>query len=335
LNWQDKSVLITGGNGFLGKNLTLYLLELGIPKIRVIDNLKKHDNDNYDLKDDRVEFINSDLRHEQSCINACDGMDIVFHCASKVGSINYYKNSAYDVISNNVLIDSQILKSAVKSNISCFVYISSAFVYPLEKMQDAYSIPLIENEAFPANPVNSYGWAKLMGELSVKYAVDNYKNFKGVIARLSNFYGPHQSSDYKIGSIIPVLIRKACEFSKNDSFEIYGNGCETRTYCYISDVLDALCISVAKSYKENLIGPVNIGSEIPIKIVELAEKIIKISGKPITLQKLSAPPPLTMSQTLNCTLAKNILDGWVPKISIDTGLKKMFKYFNQLNNSKG
>lgn len=325
--WENKSILITGGNGFLGKNLTMRLMELGAKKIKIADNLEKQGEDSYSLENKNIEFIKCDLRERKSSIDICDGIDIVFHCASKVGSNRYYIDSAFDVMSSNMIIDSNVLNAAIKSNISSYIYISSAFIYPLERMQDAFGKAILEEESFPANPVNSYGWAKLMGELSLKYATRNNNQLNGVVLRLSNFYGPFQSDDYNKGSIIPVLIRKAYEFSNNNSFSIFGNGSESRTYCYISDVLDALCISAEKSYEEHFIGPINIGSEIPIKIVDLAKKIIKISGKKINLRRIPSDSPKTMSQTLDCGLAKNILDGWTPRITLDTGLEKMYNHY--------
>ena len=327
--WSNKSVLITGGNGFLGKNLTMHLIELGAKRIKIADNLERQGEYALSIENNNIEFIKCDLRDRKPCIDICDGIDIIFHCASKVGSNRYYVDSAFDVMSNNILIDSNVLNAAIKSNISSYVYISSAFVYPLERMQDAFSKGIIEEESLPANPVNSYGWAKLMGELSLKYATRFNNHLNGVVLRLSNFYGPFQNDDYKKGSIIPVLIRKAHEFSKNNSFSIFGNGNETRTYCYISDVLDALCIAAKKSYEGHFIGPLNIGSEMPIKIVDLANKIIQISGKEINLHRIPSKNPKTMSQTLDCGLAKIILDGWTPQISLDAGLKKMYNHYTK------
>ena len=325
--WENKSILITGGNGFLGKNLTMRLIDLGAKVIKIADNLEKQGESTHGLKIKNIEFIKCDLRDNKSCLDICNGIDIVFHCASKVGSNRYYIDSAFDVMTSNMIIDTNVLNAAIKSNISSYVYISSAFIYPLERMQDAFGKGILEEESFPANPVNSYGWAKLMGELSLQYATRINNQLNGVVLRLSNFYGPFQCDDYNKGSIIPVLIRKAHEFSNDNSFSIFGNGNETRTYCYISDILDALCIAAEKSYKEHFIGPLNIGSEIPIKIVDLAKKIIKVSGKDINLQKIPSKNPKTMSQTLDCGLAKTILDGWTPLISLDTGLEKMYSQY--------
>jgi len=334
LNWDEIAVLITGGNGFLGTNLVHRLIDLGVKKIRVVDNLDRDKQYNLQIFENNVEFINGDLRDQAVCYAACKGMNIVFHLASKVGSIGFYKEYATDVLSHNTTIDTQMLEAARSSNISCYVYISSAFVYPLSRMQEPFSTPISENEAIPAKPAISYGWAKLIGETALQYAVEQDNTIKGIIFRLSNFYGPHQSTDLERGSIIPVLIRRAIENPGLHPLPIFGSGNETRTYCYISDVLDAICIAVEKVKNYQIIGPLNVGSEEPIRIIDLTNKIIGISGKNIMVEKKSAPPPVTMSQTLDCSQAGLVLDGWEPKVSLQEGLEKMYAYVSDKMNQK-
>ena len=326
MNWDEIAVLVTGGNGFLGTNLVHRLIDLGVKKIRVVDNLDRDKQYNLQIFENNVEFINGDLRDQSVCHTACKGMNIVFHLASKVGSIGFYKMNAADVLSHNTAIDTQMLEAARSSNISCYVYISSAFVYPLSRMQEPFSTPISENEAIPAKPAISYGWAKLIGETALQYAVEQDNKIKGIIFRLSNFYGLHQSPDLERGSIIPVLIRRAIEYPDLHPFPIFGSGNETRTYCYISDVLDALCVAVEKVKNYQIIGPLNVGSEEPIRIIDLTNKIIGISGKNIKVEKKSAPPPITMSQTLDCSQAGLVLDGWKPKVTLQEGLERMYAY---------
>ena len=91
-------------------------------------------------------------------------------------------------------------------------------------MQDSFGSAIKESEAIPANPAITYGWAKLMGEISLQHVVENGNKLNGMILRLSNFYGPHQSIDLDRGSIIPVLIRRALEYSKSSPFYIRGSG---------------------------------------------------------------------------------------------------------------
>ena len=336
MNWNQYAVLVTGGNGFLGTNLVHRLIDIGVQKIRVVDNFERDKHYSLDTVDKKVEFINGDLCDQSICYSACDGIDIVFHLASKVGSIGYYQNYAADILSHNTTIDTQMIDAARRSNISFYVYISSAFIYPINRMLDPFGPAIKEPEAISGKPAISYGWAKLIGELGLQYAVEQDKKIRGIIFRLSNIYGPHQSADLERGSIIPVLIRKTISYPDLHPFSIFGSGEETRTYCYISDVLDALCLAVEKLKNHQMIGPLNIGSEEPIRIIDLANKIIEISGKNIKVEKKLAPPPATMSQTLDCSQARKLLNGWKPKVKLQEGLKMMYAYvsnrMNQIEN---
>ena len=322
---DGSNVLVTGGNGFLGRNLVSRLIESKVSKIRVVDNLERDSNKSF-VNDGKIEFFEDDLCDLNACLRACNNIDIVFHCASKVGSISFYKNNASKVLSHNILLDTQILSAAQDTGVSCFIYISSAYVYPIERMQDSFGSAIKESEAIPANPAITYGWAKLMGEIALQHVVENGNKLNGMILRLSNFYGPHQSIDLDRGSIIPVLIRRALEYSKSSPFYIRGSGNETRTYCYISDIVDAILLAVKAATEKNVKYPLNIGSETPITIKNLAKKVIDISGKNIVLETHPAPAPLIMSQTLDCSKAKILLDDWSCKVSIEDGLKKMFSY---------
>ncbi len=326
---NGSNVLVTGGNGFLGRNLVSRLVKSKVSKIRVVDNLERDFNNTSFMNDGKIEFLEDDLCDLDACLKACNNIDIVFHCASKVGSINFYKNNGSKVLSHNILLDNQILSAAQDKGVSCFIYISSAFVYPIERMQDSLGLGIKEEEAIPANPAITYGWAKLMGEIAVQHAVENGGILNGIILRLSNFYGPYQSIDLDRGSIIPVLIRRALEYPRLSPFFINGQGNETRTYCYISDIIDAILLAVKTVGHKKIEQPLNIGSETPITIKNLAKKIIEISGKNIVLETLPAPEPLIMSQTLDCSKAKMRFDDWSCKVSLDDGLKKMFLYVSE------
>lgn len=330
MNWKNQSVLVTGGNGFIGTNLVKRLVELRVPKIRVLDNMEREQINRLESIDNKIEFISGDLRNSKTCTSICDDVQIIFHLASKAGSNNYYKQNAFDVFSHNFQIDNQLLEAALIKNVIFFGYISSAFIYPFHLMQEPYGEPIIEDKAYPANPAISYGWAKLMGEKALQYAVEKNTGMKGAIFRLSNVYGPYQSINLKRGSIIPVLIRRAIEYSKLNPFLIYGEGSETRTYCYISDVIDAMVKAVENESECKVMGPYNIGGDDPISIKKLAELIIKISGKDITLTHKPSAPPVTLSQTLSSKLAMEELGGWQPKVKLEDGLSNMYQYVEDL-----
>jgi nucleoside-diphosphate-sugar epimerase len=246
--------------------------------------------------------------------------------ASRVGPSSFYVQRPFEVLSTNVLIDTQILRASVDSGVARYFYPSSVFVYPLERQRDPEAAPLREEEGIPANPPVSYGWAKIIGEKAVEYAVHENPRFRAAIGRLIGVYGPGQDIDLQRGSIIPVLLRRAFEYPKTP-FSIRGNGEETRSYCYIDDVADAVILSVEKLDQQPMIGPLNIGSEGRIKIVDLAKEVIRTSGKDIRIEWLPGEPSV-WGQSIDSS-AKVALNGWEPKVRLEEGLRRTYRYVSE------
>lgn len=323
--WKNRKVLITGGGGFIGLNLVARLLEQEA-RVRVAENFERGKPEALARLGDRIEIVNGDLREASVCARACHEVEAVFHLASKVGSSEFYRKFPADVVLHNFMLDAQMLQAARTCGVARYLHVSSAFIYPVERQLQPDAVPLREEEAYPPNPANSYGWAKLMAERALEYVVAQDEGLRGVIVRFSNIYGPQQSIDLERGSIVPVLVRRAVEYPKRSPFSIRGAGLETRTYCYVGDAVEAMMLAVEKLDRHRLVGPLNIGSEERVRIIDLARKVIALSGKHIELVTLPAPPPATQSQTLDCSKAREILDGWQPRVSLEEGLRNLFHY---------
>ena len=326
--WKNRSVLVTGGAGFIGSNLTQRLVELGA-KVRVLDNLERGKLEY--LKDvlDQIDFQKGDLRASEVCFEICKGMDVIFHLASKVGGIRCYLDKPGQVMTQNVLIDTNMIEAAKAQGVGFYLYASSAHVYPIELQQSPDAPPIREEQAIPAHPELSYGWAKLLGEREIEYTIAEGAELKAVIVRLIGAYGPNQDLDLDTGSAIPVFIRRAIEYPQRKPFVILGTGEETRSYCYISDVLDAMLLAIEKLDNQRLIGPINVGSETRIKIKDLVDEIIDISGKDIEVVNDLSHPTVIWGQVLDCSKAREILDNWVPKVSLREGLEKVYSHIQE------
>lgn len=324
-SWTHKQILVTGGGGFIGLNLVARLLEDGA-RVRVAENFERGNSDSLARFGNQIQIVAGDLREAAICRRACRDIDAVFHLASKVGSSDLYRRLPADVLLHNLMLDAQVLQAARYCRVPRYLHASSALVYPLERQSTPDAAPLKEEEAYPPNPANSYGWAKLMAEKALQYAVAQDNDLRGVILRFSNVYGPHQSLDLRRGSIVPVLVRRAVEYPRRAPFFIKGSGQETRTYCYVSDVIEAMLLAMERLDQRRLIGPLNIGNEESIRIIDLARKVIAVSGKHIELVTLPAPPPVTQSQTLDSSRAHALLDGWRPRVSLDDGLRHLYRY---------
>jgi len=325
--WSGRKVLVTGGAGFIGSNLVRGLTDLGAV-VRVVDNLERGRLENLGDHLSSLDFRKEDLTEPQTVTAICDGIDTVFHLASKVGGINYYMLHPGDVILRNIAIDNNMLSGAVRLGVERYVYASSTFVYPIAIQQtpDAPAIP--EVAAMPADPPLSYGWAKLIGEKALEYCVKEGLLKKGALLRLEGAYGPGQDIDLERGSAIPVFIRRAIEFPERRPFVIKGKGEETRCFCYISDIVEAIIRAAEKLDTVPLLGPVNIGNEHRTTINDLATEIIRISGKQIEIEHLPATTTI-WGQQAECSLARRLLDGWEPVVLLEEGLRRTFDYVYQ------
>lgn len=323
--FKDRRILVTGGAGFIGANLVERLVQEGA-RVRVVDNLDRTGAANSASFKDSVEFLERDLADRESCLEACQGVEMVFHLAAKAGSSEYYRRHCADVMLQNVIIDAQVLEAARRRGVERYFYMSSVFVYPKGLQQGADAPALKEEDALPACPPLSYGWAKLVGEKALEYAVSEGPSLKGVIFRLMNAYGPYQDIDRDRGAIIPVLIERAIEYPRQRPFSIRGTGEETRTFSYVSDVVDAMLLAMGKvDGHHRLLGPLNIGSEERVRIIDLAREIVDISGKRMEIVCLPGPPAV-WSQAIACSKARQLLDGWEPRISLKEGLQRMYAY---------
>ncbi|MEE8423464.1 MAG: NAD-dependent epimerase/dehydratase family protein [Thermodesulfobacteriota bacterium] len=322
--WSNKKILITGGAGFIGSNLTERLVFLG-NKVRVIDNLERGKKKYLKSVLTDIEFLPLDLRQKEACITACKDIEIVFHLASKVGGIGYYLNKPGEVILENSLIDTLMLSASLECNVERYLYASSAHVYPIELQLTPDAAPIKEKQALPANPELSYGWAKLLAEKQIEYYIAEGHELRVSIVRLIGVFGKNQDIDLETGSAIPVFCRRAIEYPDLKPFIIRGTGKETRSYCYIDNVIDGMLISVEKLDDRQLIGPLNLGSEGCIAIDRLARMVIEISGKLIDLQLNTSKATTIWGQTVDCTKAKELLDGWTPKISLYEGLQRTYE----------
>jgi nucleoside-diphosphate-sugar epimerase len=258
------------------------------------------------------------------------GIDVVFHLASKVGGIGYYLQKPGTVFSDNVLIDHNVWSAATKQRVPFYLYASSAHVYPIDLQMTPDAPPIAEAQAYPASPELSYGWAKLIGEKLIQYTIQEGCETRAALPRIMGSYGPHQDIDLATGSAIPVFCRRAIEFPQRSPFTVLGTGQETRSFHYVSDTIDAFLRAIQKLEGTPLVGPFNLGAEGRVTIREIAEIIIAISGKPIEIHWDTTRPTVIWGQALDGTLAAQLLDGWRPQITLREGLEHCYRYVESL-----
>jgi len=315
------NILITGGAGFIGSNLVKRLVNEGYNLI-VIDNLERGKIEFIQDYLDKITFIETDLRDYESIKEHFKGVDCVIHLASKVGGIGTYMSKPYDIMTSNIQIDSNVLKCVIENKITKYFYASSAHIYP-KSLQTVSDSPLIhESQAYPADPELSYGWAKLIGELSIQSAVKEYDFLNVAIARFIGIYGPNQDFNLSTGSVIPVFSHRAIKYPEVD-FSVWGTGKETRSYCFIEDAIDCINLMVNKMNDLKVVGPLNVGKEERCSISDIANIVVNISEKDINVQYDETKNTVIWGQWCDCKEAKKIL-GWEAKTTLENGIKIVY-----------
>jgi nucleoside-diphosphate-sugar epimerase len=216
-----------------------------------------------------------------------------------------------------------MLEAARKHKVDKYFFSSSACVYPTYKQESPEVVPLKEDEAYPADPDNEYGWEKLFTErLCMNYAEDFGLEIR--VARFHNIYGPEGT--YKGGreKAPAALCRKVAEASNPGKITIWGDGKQTRSFCYIDDCIRGIEALMESDYAK----PVNIGSDRLVTIDELADIIIKISGKEITKVYDLKEPQGVRGRNADLSLVTKIL-GWKPVVSLEEGLERTYRWIEK------
>jgi len=232
------------------------------------------------------------------------------------------------VYRQNVLINTNMFAASHKAKLEKLSYVGAACAYPLEKQNDPNHPLFKEEDMYPAHPESSYGWGKLMGE----YECELYSKtgmLDASILRLHNVYGPKTDLSPERSQVIPATIRKAIRYPEED-FIIWGNGEQNRAFMYVSDIVDALILSMEKGINK---GPIQIGNATKTTINEIADKVIEISGKKIEKKYDLTKPVGDLGRAADCSFAEEVL-GWKPKISLDDGLRRTYEWAEQFLKTK-
>ena len=320
--WKDKKVLITGGAGFIGSNLCKNLVAEG-SLVTIIDNFERGRFEYIESVRKSIVLIEGDLKNLDFCLDNIRDFDIVIHMASKVGGIGLYTSLPHTVMSENMLIDSNVLRAIIRNGITRYFYASSAHVYPKRLQGTPDSPPIKESDAYPADSELSYGCAKLITEKEIEYALMENADLHVAVARYIGIYGENQDFDLATGSCIPVFTNRAINHP-SVPFRIWGTGRETRSYCFIDDAIECTKLMIEKMEERQQVGPYNVGKQERISIGALANEVIKVSGKTIQLELDLTKDTLIWGQWCDCSKAKEEI-GFEAKTSLQDGLKRVYE----------
>ena len=264
-----------------------------------------------------------DLRNQENCLKATENIDKVYNLAANMGGIGFITEVGAEVMRDNILINTFMLEAARQNKVKRYLYTSSACVYPTYRQTDPNIKGLREEDAYPADPDNFYGWEKLFTEKMCEAYQRDYGMHIRVL-RYHNIYGPEGTYRGGREKSPAAICRKIAEASNPGSIEIWGDGEQTRSYCYIDDAVNATMLLMESEHDK----PINIGSDRLISINSLADMVIKISNKKISKTHDPLAPQGVRGRNADLTLVKKVLK-WQPQISLEDGMTKTYKWIQE------
>ena len=310
-------VTVTGSSGFIGSHLVKYLEKKG-RKVLGVD-IKKPEFE----KCPEEGFLEFDLRAPGKYKYIFEGTDEVYHLAANMGGIGFIESHKADIVYDNTVIDMNVLKGCKDAGVKKLFYSSSACVYPLRLQHiDRTTLQLREQDAYPAECEDGYGWEKLYMERAMTHFAEDY-NMKIYIARFHNIYGPMGTFDGGREKSPAALCRKIAKVDDRGEIEVWGDGEQVRSYCYVDDCVEGIYHLMQSEYHE----PMNIGSDHKVTINQLIDIIRKISGKKFTCKYDTTKPKGVTARNADIRLAFKTLK-WEPKVCLEDGMKKTYEWIH-------
>ena len=308
------NVVVTGAGGFIGHHLVNRLKAEG-HRVRGVD-LKRPEF----APSAADEFQIADLRHFESCLRATEGMDDVYQLAADMGGIGYISANHAFLTRNNTLINSHMLEAARLSRVRRYLYTSSACVYPAFLQDGADVAPLRESEAVPADPEKGYGWEKLFAEQLTSY----YHEECGLdtrIVRFHNIYGPLGTYDGGREKAPAAICRKVALAPDGGCVEVWGDGLQTRSFCYIDDCIEGLRRIMESGYAK----PINLGRDELVTVNQLVDAACAAAGKELTRRHDLTKPQGVRGRNSDNSVLADVL-GWQPETALREGIKPTYDW---------
>jgi nucleoside-diphosphate-sugar epimerase len=311
---QSTRVLVTGAGGFIGHHLTSFLVKQGY-WVRGVDL-----SEPAYAPSQANEFLKLDLRRWENTLAATHGIDEVYNLAANMGGIGFIESHKAEIMRDSSLINLHTIEAARVNGARRFFYASSACVYPGYRQQSADVTPLKEEDAYPADAEDGYGWEKLFMERQCRHYREDY-GLETRVARFHNIYGELGTYDGGREKSPAAICRKVALASDGGEIEIWGDGQQTRSYCHVDDCVEGIYRLMRSDYPH----PLNVGTDRLVTINELVDIVEGIAGKHLTRRyDLSQPQGVRGRNSDNSRLRSEL--HWEPRVSLEAGLERTYRW---------
>ena len=313
-------ILICGAGGFIGGHLTKKLIEEG------------HDLYCADIKPlefwfqtfDKSKNFSLDLKDFDNCKKVTTNIDYVFNMACNMGGMGFIENNKADCMLS-VLINTNLLRACVSNKVKRYFFSSSACVYNAEKQKESFVPNLKEEDAYPAEPEDGYGWEKLFSERMCRHFTEDY-GLETRVARYHNVYGPFGTFDSGREKAPAAICRKIinAKQKKLENIDVWGDGEQTRSFLYIDDCVEG----TLKLFHSNIDKVLNIGSDEQVSINQLIKIVEKISSYNVNKNYQLDKPKGVRGRSSDNTNIKKLLN-WEPRLSLQEGMNLTYNWISE------
>lgn len=310
---MSKRVLVCGAAGFIAGHLVRRLTDEGC-WVRAVDRHERAYGPS-----PAEEFVVTDLRDPDNCVSVLKGgFDEVYQLAADMGGMEFISSAECEIMRNNVLVNVNMIDAAANAGVGRYFYSSSVCVYrDMEPGEPA----LTEDDAYPGQPDNEYGWEKLYSE-RVVLAYGRRFGIPTRVARFQNCYGPEGAWRGGREKAPSALCRKVAQAIDGGSIEVFGGGETSRQFVYVEDLVDAV-IALTRSDEGR---PTNIGVDEHVTIRELVMTIADVAGKRIEIEAVDGPLGV---QSRNFSHDRMHALGWSPRHDIRSGIARTYPWVEE------